>query len=54
MSRKSGSLELLDMDPNHFAKDTYRSETKSLNLGKGQDSVSKLIVCCTIYNKAKF
>ncbi|KAL1491072.1 hypothetical protein ABEB36_011725 [Hypothenemus hampei] len=34
MSRKSGSLELLEMDPNHFAKDSYRSETKSLNLGK--------------------
>ncbi|ERL84804.1 hypothetical protein D910_02229 [Dendroctonus ponderosae] len=38
MSRKTGSLELLDMDPNHFGKENYRSETKSLNLGKGQDS----------------
>ncbi|KAF7271917.1 phosphatidylinositol-3-phosphate phosphatase isoform X1 [Rhynchophorus ferrugineus] len=40
MSRKSGSLELLDMDPNHFSKDVYRSETKSLNLNKGADSTS--------------
>lgn len=28
------------MDPNHFGKDAYRSETKSLNLGKGQESTS--------------
>ncbi|XP_050293945.1 myotubularin-related protein 2 [Anthonomus grandis grandis] len=40
MSRKAGSLELLDMDPNHFNnKENYRSETKSLN-SKGQDSTN--------------
>ncbi|XP_060526601.1 myotubularin-related protein 2 [Cylas formicarius] len=47
MNRKTNSMELLDMEKNRLSKDTFRAETKSLNLGKqeamawGKSSPSK-------------